>query len=94
MTEPYEPPSAATPPSESTASPSGDDWRRRNRSGRMVDTGAIVWGLILLAVGGWFFLDHTLGWDMPRISWGDLWPVVLIVIGAVVILQGFGRKSS
>jgi len=60
----------------------------------MLDSGAIVWGLILLAVGAWFFMDQTLGWDMPNVRWGDLWPVILIVIGAVVILQGLGRRSS
>jgi hypothetical protein len=87
MTEPYEPPSAATPPA-------GDDWRRRNRVGQLADTGTIVWGLILIAIGGWFFLDHTLGFDMPRVDWSDLWPVILIVIGAFVLLQGLRRRPS
>jgi hypothetical protein len=45
-------------------------------------------------VGGWFFLDHTLGLDLPRIDWGDLWPVILLVIGGAVILQGLGRRAS
>jgi hypothetical protein len=92
MTEPYEPPAAATPPP--TPASTADDWRDRNRMKRVADTGSVVWGLILLAVGGWFFLDHTLELDMPRIDWSDFWPVILIVIGAVVILQGFGRRSS
>jgi hypothetical protein len=93
MTEPYEPPSAATPPPAGTGS--GDDaWRRRNRTDRMVDTGAIIWGVILLAVGGWFFLDQTLGLDMPSIDWGSLWPVILIVVGGVVIIQGLGRRNT
>ena len=74
--------------------PTGDAWRQKNRTNRFVDTGAVVWGLILLAVGGWFFLDQTLGWDMPAIDWGDLWPVILIVIGGVVIFQGISRRSG
>jgi hypothetical protein len=97
MTEPYEPPAAATPPPAAATpppAPNADDWRDRNRMKRVADTGTVVWGLILLAVGGWFFLDHTLELDMPRIDWSDFWPVILIVIGAVVILQGFGRRSS
>jgi hypothetical protein len=60
----------------------------------MADTGAVIWGLILLAVGGWFFLDQTLGLDMPSIDWGSLWPVILIVIGGVVIFQGLGRRNT
>jgi hypothetical protein len=85
MTDPAEPASGTAP--------SDDAWRRKNRSHRFTDSGAVVWGLILVAVGGWFFLDQTLGWDMPAIDWGDLWPVILILIGAVVIFQGLGRRS-
>ncbi len=70
------------------------DWRERAGTRRAIDTGTVIWGLILIAVGGWFFLDHTLGLDLPRIDWGDLWPVILLVIGGAVILQGLGRRSS
>jgi hypothetical protein len=70
------------------------DWRRRESSRRGVDTGTVVWGLILIVVGGWFFLDQTLGLDMPKVDWESLWPVVLIVIGAAVILQGIGRRRA
>jgi hypothetical protein len=69
------------------------DWRQREGTRRAVDTGTVIWGLILIAVGGWFFADHTLGLDMPAIDWGDLWPVILLVIGGAVILQGLGRRQ-
>jgi hypothetical protein len=85
MSDPHDPGPGTTP--------TGDAWRQQNRGNRFVDTGAVVWGLILLAVGGWFFLDQTLGWDMPAIDWGDLWPLILIVIGGVVIFQGISRRS-
>ena len=72
-----------------------DDWRHREAPGRRrVDQGAIAWGLILIVVGGWFFLDQTLGLQMPDIDWESLWPVVLIVIGAAVIIQGVGRRRA
>lgn len=63
---------------------------RRRRS----DTGTVVWGLILIGVGAWFFLDQTLGLEMPDVDWGAVWPVILIVIGAAVILQGLGRRRA
>jgi Domain of unknown function (DUF5668) len=72
----------------------GDDWRRRESPRRRVDTGTVVWGLILIVVGGWFFLDQTLGFEMPDVDWGTIWPVILIVIGAAVILQGLGRRRT
>ena len=58
------------------------------------DTAARVWGLIILAVGAWFLVDVTLGYDMPSIPWGDVWPVGLILIGLVVILRGMGRRTA
>jgi type VI protein secretion system component VasF len=86
MTEPTEPQSP-TPPAEDRS------WRR-HRVDRAVDTGAIVWGAILLAIGGWFFLDQTLGIRLPSVDWGDFWPVILIVIGGVVIFQGMRRRTG
>jgi TRAP-type C4-dicarboxylate transport system permease small subunit len=59
-----------------------------------VDNGAVVWGLILIVVGGWFFLDQTLGFEMPDLDWSAIWPIGLIVIGAAVILQGLGRRRK
>jgi hypothetical protein len=73
---------------------SPDEWRRREAPRRGPDTGTVVWGLILIVVGGWFFLDQTLGLEMPDLDWGSIWPVVLIVIGAAVILQGLGRRRT
>ena len=47
-------------------------WRsRRDDPGR---TGSIIFGVILVAVGLWFFADQTLGLDMPRLRWSELWP--------------------
>jgi hypothetical protein len=54
--------------------------------------GTIVFGLVLIAVGAWFFADRTLGLDLPSIDWGDLWPVVLIAIGGWVILGARSRR--
>ena len=58
------------------------------------DTAARVWGLLLIAVGAWFFAEFTLGYDLPAIPWRDLWPVGLIVIGLAVILRGLTRRST
>lgn len=69
-----------------------DEWRQRQVAPRRFDTGTVVWGLILIAVGGWFFLDRTLGLDLPDIDWGNVWPVILIVVGAALLLQGLGRR--
>lgn len=86
MTEPTDPQSPAPPTEERS--------RKRHRDDRRYDTVSLVWGGIMLVVGIWFFLDQTLGINLPSINWGDFWPVILIVIGAVVILQGMRRRTG
>jgi hypothetical protein len=74
---------------------SNDDRSRlRDRHDRGWDTGALIWGLILLAVGIWFFLDNTLGIDLPSIDWGDIWPVILILVGGAVIYSAMHRRTG
>lgn len=58
------------------------------------DTAARVWGLLVLAVGVWFFADITLGMDMPAIAWRDVWPVALIVLGLAVLLRGVASRRT
>jgi len=86
MTEPTDPQSP-TPPAD-------ERLRQRQRDDRRYDTVSLVWGGILLVVGIWFFLDQTLGINLPSVNWGDFWPVILIVVGAIVIFQGMRRRTG
>jgi hypothetical protein len=58
------------------------------------DTAARIWGLIILAVGAWFLVDVTLGYDMPSVPWGDVWPIGLILVGLLVVVRGMGRRTA
>ena len=86
MTEPSE--------AQSPTPPADERLRLRQRDDRRYDTVSLVWGGILLVVGIWFFLDQTLGINLPSVNWGDFWPVILIVVGAIVIFQGMRRRTG
>ena len=76
------------PPPDPKARPT---WRPpRDRDGNV---SAIVVGLVLLAIGIWYFLERTLGLQMPRIDWGAIWPVILIILGAVVLIRSGARRD-
>ena len=83
MTSPTDPvptdPSAPTPP---PPSPAWEPPRRRDSS-----LPSIVVGLVILGIGIWYFMDQTLGLTMPRIRWGDLWPILLILLGGVILFR-------
>jgi hypothetical protein len=55
-------------------------------------TSSIIAGVILLAIGLWYFADRTLGLDLPRLNWNDLWPVALILLGAWIIAGPWLRR--
>ncbi len=52
-----------------------------------------MFGVIILLVGLWFFATQTLGIDLPRLDWGQLWPIVLIAIGALIVLNAMQRRT-
>ena len=58
------------------------------------DIATLVVGGVFLAIGVWYFLDDTLALQMPDISWGSLWPVFLIVLGAVIIWRAALDRRS
>jgi hypothetical protein len=59
------------------------------RNGR---NGSLVLGIVILAVGLWYFADRTLGLNLPRLNWDDLWPIILIAIGAWIIAGPYLRR--
>jgi hypothetical protein len=89
---PPPPPPAAPPSPTAPPPPPPTSWApppgRRSDGGRWW---SLVVGLVILGVGLWFFAERTLGIDMPDIRWSQLWPVVLIVIGVVVLVGAMRR---
>jgi hypothetical protein len=89
--EPPAPPIAPStpppPPSQPWPPPS---WRGRGHDpGRI---GTIVFGAILLVIGLWFFADQTLGLEMPRLRWSQLWPILLVGLGAWIAIGSMRRR--
>jgi hypothetical protein len=53
------------------------------KSGTARDRGGLMGGLILIALGLLFLADNLL----PGFSFGEYWPVLLIVIGVGLLLR-------
>ncbi len=75
------------PPVPPLAPPPQREYRDRGRSV------SILFGLMILGLGLWFFAEHTLGYQLPRIRWSQLWPVFIIGIGLWVVLGSMRRGS-
>jgi len=75
------------------AQAAGDRWSRDPGVVRAADTASRFWGLLLLLVGLWFAAEVTFGYALPNLPWGELWPIVLIALGLLVIVRGMSRRS-
>ncbi len=64
-----------------------EEMRRKRTERNNRNEGSLIGGIILITLGALFLA----GQFIPRINFGDLWPVLLIVIGILII---FGRTRS
>jgi len=95
------PPEAAQPPPpqppQGAATATASSSPQTTWKPRPADTGrsaSLVFGVLFLIVGGWFFATTTLGLDLPDLDWGQFWPVILIVIGLAIVLRSLDRARS
>lgn len=51
--------------------------------------GSLIAGIILITLGGMFLVDRFI----PRIDFGDLWPILLIVMGVIIIFSNSRLKK-
>jgi phage shock protein C len=89
------------PPAQSAAwvAPSAaatpTDWRGQRRAERAArrrgdNFGAIIFGLILVLVGGFFLVEMYL----PDIDSARFWPIVLVIVGVVLVIASFRPGSG
>lgn len=51
--------------------------------------GALIAGLMLIVLGFMFLADRFI----PAISFGDLWPLILVAIGGILIYENYKEKN-
>jgi phage shock protein C len=51
--------------------------------------GSLIGGLVLITLGALFLADELI----PQVNFGDLWPVILIVIGVGLLINTFTKRN-
>ena len=51
--------------------------------------GSLIGGLVLITLGVLFLADEMI----PQVNFGDLWPVILIVIGAGLLINAIAKRN-
>jgi hypothetical protein len=74
------------------------DWREppwfppRERRDRGPNLATIVIGVVIVAIGVYYFLAQTLQLSVPVIRWASLWPLIFILVGGLIVLRAIGRR--
>lgn len=77
------PPPPQAPPPQAWRPPASDSGRNAS----------LIFGAVILILGVWFFATNTLGLDLPDLDWGQLWPLILIAIGAWIVLTAMRQRA-
>lgn len=56
--------------------------------------GRIIVGLLLLLVGGYYFLRNTLGFDLGELDEEAVWPVLVLALGALIVFRGLTHRTD
>ena len=60
---------------------------------RRLDLGAILLGVTLAIVGGYYMLTNTFGFSLGEINWDAIWPILVIVVGVGISARAFSRHE-
>jgi hypothetical protein len=61
---------------------------------RNLDLGGIIFGLVILGVGLYYFLERTLGLSVPDLNWDKIWPLLVIGLGVAILFSAWARKGK
>ena len=61
---------------------------------RGLDVGGLVFGAILLVVGGYYLLRNTFGLSIPELNWDLIWPLLVIGLGVAVLYGVWNARSG
>lgn len=58
------------------------------------DFGALIFGGLILFVGGYYFLRNTLGFNLGELNGEALWPIFVIGLGGAILARAYDRSHS
>jgi hypothetical protein len=56
--------------------------------------GALILAVVLILVGGYYFLRNTLGIDLGELDDDAVWPIIVIALGAWILYRNLGSEAD
>jgi hypothetical protein len=83
-------PAGAPPPGPIPTDPASSTWPPERRHRRDERGGALVFGVILILIGGFLLLRQM----YPLFDIGRFWPLIFVLIGVALLATSFGRRAA
>jgi hypothetical protein len=61
---------------------------------RRLDFGGLLFGAILVIVGGYVILRNTLGFNIPDLNWDMVWPLFIVALGGAILFGAWARGAG
>lgn len=65
-----------------------------SRRHRISGMGALLLGVVLLAVGCWYLLRNTFGMNLPELNGEAIWPILVIILGIGLLTRVWDPKPA
>lgn len=65
-----------------------------SRRHRISGMGALLFGVVLLALGGWYLLRNTFGMNLPELNGEAIWPILVIILGIGLLTRVWETKPA
>lgn len=56
--------------------------------------GGLIFAVILILVGGYYFLRNTLGFDLGELDEDAVWPLIVIALGAWILYRNLSTEGT
>jgi len=86
---PPPPPGSAEPGTEPSQAFNAEPYPPYDYKPERSNRGGLIGGLVLITLGSIFLADRFI----PHVNFGDLWPIILVVIGGVLIVTNFSEHG-
>lgn len=70
--------------------PNRDPYKENEHAEKRKFEGSLIGGMILILIGSFFLAERFI----PRIHFGDFWPLLLVVVGVVLIFNNLPSRGK
>lgn len=65
-----------------------------HRSTRHLGVGALLVGIVLIAIGSYYVLRNTFGFDLAELDGEAIWPILVVALGLGILERTWSGRNE